>query len=54
MAAVASGGTTLTWREKQTFSFSRGDSQRLFFKTLLKVRENEFSERDLGDFGLLL
>ena len=56
LAAAAWGGTTLTWREKQTLSFSRGDVRRLFsffFLTLLKVRKNEFPERDPRDFGLL-
>ena len=53
MAVAAWGGTTLTWREKQTLSFSRGDGRRLFF-TLLKVRENEFPKKDPRDFGLLL
>ena len=31
LAAAAWGGTTLTWREKQTLSFSRGDGRRRFF-----------------------
>ena len=31
LAAAGWGGTTLTWREKQTLSFSRGDGRRRFF-----------------------
>ena len=31
LAAAAWGGTTLTRREKQTLSFSRGDGRRIFF-----------------------
>ena len=53
MAAAAWGGTTLTWREKQTLSFSRSDGRRRFL-TLLKVRQNESPARDPRDFGLLL
>ena len=53
LAAAAWGGTTVTWREKQTLSFRRGDGRRRFFN-FRKVRENEFPERDPSDFGLLL
>ena len=53
LAAAARGGTTLTWREKKPLNFSRGDGRRRFL-TLLKVRENEFPERDPRNFGLLL
>ena len=54
LAAAAWGGTTLTWREKQTLIFSRGVTVEDVFFSLLKVRENEFPERDPRDFGLLL
>ena len=40
-------------RETDFLSFRRGDGRRRFL-TLLKVRENEFPERDPRDFGLLL
>ena len=53
LAAAAWEGTTLTWREKLTLSFGRGDGRRRFFD-LLKVRENEFLDRNPRDFGLLL
>ena len=43
----------MTWREKQTLSFRRGDGRRRFLN-FRKVRENEFPERDPSDFGLLL
>ena len=53
LATAAWGGTAFTFREKQTLSLSRGDGRRRFFN-FPKVRENEFSERDPSDIGLLL
>ena len=53
LATAAWGGTAFTFREKQTSSLSRGDGRRRFFN-FRKVRENEFSERDPSDIGLLL
>ena len=53
LAAAAWGGTTFTWRGKQTLGFSRGYGRGRSFN-FRKVRENDFPERDPSDFGLLL